>query len=555
MRIKPQAAARPRPPSPVASSPDKTAPREVDGPASAAPPSSVRSAPPLPDDAARATVGHAGAIAQVQGNPALRAVPTVADLEGLRAGTVDVQDVESRLQAALLSSDPRVVKKAARTLQVAESYRRKARQDEKNYAGTGFKRFAFPKLRVKLDANQTQQAALKLAQTRDPTSVNVLLMASKRGLVRTEPKDAFRNHPQLRALRTPEPAQLPGSEGKEAPRGADSFQEEWTHQVVPGLENIEQAIIQTAKANGASCPYAQGNHAKGIAFDNASFKLDDQAPDWARDLFGDSLTGGMVRISGSQTDRKQSDQASHMPGIRIAFPIGGKLDGSAPQLIDLTANTGSTTHAQTAREHTQFTKDISVPKGPISGLKPVRAAKHALGALFGPGKVSDRIDAMKNAVEVTDMAMEQRFHEHKFFGRHAFFVGGRYVQVRFEVVEPKNFKDPNQNPDDPNARLNATAEGIAKGGLKLAMFMTELPDGNPDMVEQEGWTGLPETRLATISLPPQTTDPHSAASKWFEDVPHVPGGDDKVFNAVGLGRHRIAVYEKSGKVRHRPRAD
>lgn len=483
----------------------------------------------------------------------LREVPTVADLESLKSGDLQPEQVAAALKKAFLSKNPQVVNKAAQTLQVAESYARKAEQDKVNYAGTGFQPYSFPKLVLKFDHRETADMIQRATQTGSSKTIDILFMAEKRGLLQAEPAGIFHVHSGMKGLFTGDfsgqSAQLPGSDGRESPRGASSFREEWEVQVKPGLENIRQAIIETASVKGPGCPYARGNHAKGIAFDNVEMKLDSQAPAWAHELLGSTLKGGMIRVSGSQTDPNQPDQEAHMPGIRVVLPVNGSLDGSATQTIDITANTGSNTHAQTGAEHTQFTKDISVPKSGLAGLRPVRAAKHALGALFGPGKVLDRVKAMRNAVQVTDMAMGQRFHEHTFFGRHAFFVGGRYVQVRFEVLEPKSFPDPRQS-TDPNARLNAVEQTVGKHGMKLAMYMTELPEGRPNMVEQEGWKGLPEVRLGVIEVPAQEVDRHSQASQWFEKIPHVPGGPDKVFHAAGLGRHRVPIYMQSGKVRN-----
>lgn len=516
-----------------------------------APSTSPVTAPGAPSAQAWAPTAGAQRVAAVGTGQPIVGTPTVAHLEGLRSGSVQPAAVAWALREALTSGDPAKLAKAAQTLQVAESYQRKAQQDATNYAGTGFVPFTFPKLEVKLSAEQTAQLINQLATAKDKPSIAALHTAAARGLLVTEPRDALGPTGKLAGLAPKELTLLPGSDGREAPRGgAKTFQEDWTENVVPGLANIKEAIIETAKARGPSCPYARGNHAKGVSFDDASFKVDKNAPPWAKDLFGDGLEGGMVRISGSQTNPDQPDSEAHMPGIRLVFPVNGALDGSATSTIDLTANTGDTTHAQTAAEHTRFTQDISVPKRGLSNLTPVRAAKHVLGGLFGaPGGVPERIRQMKNAVEVTGMANAQRFDEHEFFGRHAFFVGGRYVQVRFEVVEPKPFPDASKDPH-PDARLNAVSKGIAEGGLKLAMFVTELPGGNPDLVEQEGWKGLPETRLATITVPPQQQTKDSRAAKWFDEVSHVPGGDDKVFQAAGLGRHRVPVYLQSEKVRH-----
>lgn len=525
------------------------------GPALSRAASNVTSAPAAAGPAAPATSAWkptAGAqrVAAVGAGQPIVGVPTLAHLEGLRTGAVQPAAVEWALREALTSGDAVKIAKAAQTLHVGESYQRKAEQDAANYAGTGFRPFVFPKLKVELTKEQTAQLVTQLATSKDSGSVNALQVAAARGLLVADPPDALGAKGKLAGLSSKEPTLLPGSDGRESPRGAKTFKEEWTERVVPALANIKEAIIETAKARGPSCPYARGNHAKGVSFDDASLKLDPRAPAWAKDLFGDQLQGGMVRVSGSQTNPDQPDSEAHMPGIRLVFPMNGKLDGTSTSTIDLTANTGATTHAQTADEHTRFTQNISVPRRGLGNLTPVRAAKHVLGGLVGtPGGPGERVRQMKNAVEVTGMANGQRFDEHEFFGRHAFFVGGRYVQVRFEVVEPKPFPDASKDPH-PDARLNAVSSAVAQKGMKLAMFVTELPDGNPDLVEQEGWQGLPETRLATITVPVQPQTKDSRAAKWFDDVAHVPGGNDKVFQAAGLGRHRVPVYLQSETVRH-----
>lgn len=526
-----------RPATGVSSAPSTTSPATT----AHAPATPTRA--PTPGWRARAPA-RVDAIGQA---PSLSSVPTVRDLEGLKSGAVSSAAVEQSLKAALLSGEPGVVKQAIDALQVAESYQRKATQDARNYAGTGFLAMPWPGLEVKLDEAQSAQLVQQLSARGDGRAVDVLVMVSRAGLLTTSPAGLLDEAPALSLLRSRASVKLPGSDGREVPRKADTFIEEWKEQVAPALDNIREAIIETAKANG--CPYARGNHAKGIAFGDATFKTDPAAPAWARELFGNTLKGGVVRVSGSQTDPTQPDSEPHMPGLRIVFPVGGAL-GDATSFIDLTANTGETTHAKTAKEHTQFTKDISVPKHGLADSVPVRALKHVLGGVFSDSSAMERIDEMTNAKRVTGMANAQRFDEHQFFGRHAFFVGGRYVQVRFEVVEPKPFVDARSS-DAPNARLDAVSETVAQKGMKLAMFVTQLPPGAPpELIEQEGWHGFPEARLATIEVPAQQTSPTSAASAWFDDVPHVPGGADKVFEAVGLGRHRVPVYLESGKVRH-----
>mgnify|MGYP000347603460 CR=1 FL=1 len=497
---------------------------------------------------AQHNVGAVGAMAS--STSAKDKVPGLGALEALKAGDAHVDDVATALKAGLLAAHPAARKKAASTLQVAESYARKAQQDAVNYAGTGFRALPFPSLKIALSAAETTSLVRKLVQGKDGNVVDIVRMAQREGLLTPTPADAF-NDAKLDTVADGKSGRLAGSDGRESPRDADSFHDEWVNTVEPGLQNIRSAIISTARARGGSCPYAHGNHAKGVAFGGAEMKVNKNAPQWAQDLFGDQLSGGMIRVSGSQTNPDQPDTEAHMPGIRIAFPLTGQLDGSATQLIDLTANTGDTTHAQTAAEHTRFTQNISVPKGRLSGSTPLRALRHALGGLLEGKSPLRRIRQMRNAVEVTGMANAQRFDEHVFHARHAFFVGGRYVQVTFKVVEPKPFVDGRQR-DTPNGRLDAVSETVANKGMKLEMFITEMPDGNPDLVEQEGWKGLPSFALGTIELPPQTTDPTSEASDWFAKVGHVPAGADKVFHAVGLGRHRVPIYEESARLRQQP---
>ncbi len=480
----------------------------------------------------------------------LSRVPGIKELEGLKSGDVKGRQVGQALKTALLSDNLKVRKKACQTLQIAESYARKAEQDQENYQGTRFVALPFDKPVISLTAKEKFSLIDKLAKSGDSSAVDILLMAESVGMIQSK-GNKFSQNERIQRLATGTIPLLKGSDGRESPRGADSFHKEWVEAVEPGIRNIRSAIIETARARGGGCPFAHGNHAKGVSFGGVEMKVNDSAPDWSKELFGDSLQGGMIRVSGSQTDPDQPDTEAHMPGIRLALPLNGALDGSASQLVDITANTGDVTHAQTAAEHTQFTRNISVPKGPLTGLSPVRAARHALGGALD-GKLFERIGQMKNAVEVTGMANDQRFDEHVFFARHAFFVGGRYVQLRFEVLEPKPFEDARDS-KAPNGRLDAVSNTIAEKGMKLAMYITEIPEGRPELVEQEGWKNLPETRLATIKVPTQQASKESEAEQWFQDVPHVPGGADKVFHAVGLGRHRVPIYQASGKLRQQNR--
>ena len=87
------------------------------------------------------------------------------------------------------------------------------------------------------------------------------------------------------------------------------------------------------------------------------------------------------------------------------------------------------------------------------------------------------------------------------------------------------------------------------------MYYTLIPEDRPDLAETEGWQelegieGLEEGLLAVIDVPAQTRADDSAHARWFKNVPHVPGGSNKIFHAVGLGRHRIPIYEASGAFR------
>jgi hypothetical protein len=161
---------------------------------------------------------------------------------------------------------------------------------------------------------------------------------------------------------------------------------------------------------------------------------------------------------------------------------------------------------------------------------------------------------MSNALSVTGKVKEQRFHEHDFYGRHAFFVAGRYVQIRFKVIEPKAFPDPRES-QAPNARLDAVADTVASRGLKFAMFVTELPHGaDPALAEQEGWEGFPEKQLGVIEVPRQLASSTSAAHQWMLEHPHLQSLPVHTFHAVGLGRHRVPIYEASGKFRNEDNA-
>lgn len=506
------------------------------------------------DDVASLAVTGVSPAPTAGSSPRLR-VPSLSEVEAIRAGDLDAASTVQALKVALLSAHPQDVKQAARTLQVIESYARKAAQDHTNYAGTGFTPFTFPEVELSFAKDELDKLADAVARTRDPETADILLMAERRGLIGTEPQGSLSRHGKLVSLATGASGELAASDGVERPRGgAKSFHDEWVNEVEPGMRNIREAIIQTAAARGAGCPYAHGNHAKGIEFENVSMKTAEAAPAWVKELFGASKSGGMIRLSGSQTNPDEPDSEPHQPGLRVVIPIAGRLeDGSATQILDLTANAGSTTHAKTAARHTQFTKTFSVPREGLLGLRPLRAAGHVFGGVF-KGRALERAGEMRSALGSSGKANEELFHEHDLYARHAYFIGGRYVQIRMKVIEPQDFPDPRGDPR-PNARLDVVQQTVADRGMKIAMYVTELPQGRAEMAEQEGWKGLEGTEYlaATFTVPPQNAAENTSAATYMREHPFVPAGPKMVATGVGLGRHRAALYEFAGNFRQQPR--
>ena len=512
------------------------------------------------DATAAASVGaeslnaqSARAVAEVAAKAELKAVPTVADLEAVKVGGASAADVSAALKKALLSTNPVVVKKAANTLRTAEAYTRKAAEDQENYRGTGFYAMTFPPLKIELNAAETKAVVRNIGISRDPQTAGSMMLASQTGLVTTTPAHTLTDHQAMREMwPAGKSALLPGSNGAEKPSGRDSFQEEWTKDAEPGIANIDTAIRQTAKANGATCPFAQGNHAKGQAFGEGEFQVNKNAPQWARELIGDDAKQGvMMRISTSHSNPNDHDREGAMTGVRLVVPIRGAPGDDGSQIMDITANNGETTHAANAREHTAFTNNISVPKDGLAGTKPVRVLKHLAGGVLN-GTLGDRVSGIRNALSVTKEAMAQPFDEQDLYARHTLFVGGRYVQIRYKVVDPQDFKT--ADPDAKNGQTDAKADGIRRAGLKMNVYMKELPEGNPDLVEQEGWHGGNEVLLGTASFKPQESDPDSAASQYFDKYAHVPGRQNMLFRGVGvIGRHRSPVYQQSENTRHEKR--
>jgi hypothetical protein len=508
-------------------------------------------ATPMPTSSSSAPVYGVRATGE---SAAQRNVPSLADVESVRAGDLDPATMARALKEALLSPNPQVVKKAARTLQVVESYARKAAQDKANYAGTGFVPFTFPKVDMRFTSSEAAALAKAVATTRDPATVDIVLMATRRGALAVEHPSVILDDKRLAELSTGGSGLLMASEGTESPRDAKSFHDEWVNEVEPGMRNIREAIIETAAARGASCPYARGNHAKGVEFENVKMKTADDAPEWVKDLFGDVVEGGMIRVSGSQTDPDEPDSQPHQPGVRLTLPLKGRLeDGSATQIFDVTANSGNTTHANTGRKHTHFTKSLTTTKRGIFDVKPLRVARFVGGGIL-QGEARERIGQIKSAMGATKAANQQPFHEHDLFARHAYFVGGRYVQIRLKVIEPRDFPNPVDD-KNPNARLDAVSDTVAARGMKVAMYITEIPQGRAELAEEEGWTGLESTEVlaGVFEVPPQVASSDSAAARYMQKHAFIPGGEKMVATGVGLGRHRVAVYQASQDQRHERR--
>ena len=80
------------------------------------------------------------------------------------------------------------------------------------------------------------------------------------------------------------------------------------------------------------------------------------------------------------------------------------------------------------------------------------------------------------------------------------------MQVRIEVEEPKNFRDI-RNSKDPNADLDEIRRTIGTSGLKLRMYLAEIPEGRPELIEKENWQGVKWFWGGTVELPPQQSDP------------------------------------------------
>ncbi|MEQ8273576.1 MAG: hypothetical protein RMA76_23695 [Deltaproteobacteria bacterium] len=503
------------------------------------------------DAAARAKAASA-----VDARAELRSAPTLRDLEAMRIGAKSPAEVASALRTALASSNPAVVKKAANTLRTAEAYGRKAREDAANYKGTGFWGMSFPKLQVRLNADETKKVLRNVVATGDAQTVGSMMLAAREGLLVTEPADAFDDHAAMKKLWPSDASAIvPGSHGREAPQRA-TFQAEYELDTAPGTDNIREVIVDTAKASG--CPFARGNHAKGVSFGDGVFEVDKGAPDWIKDLVGtDPLQGAMMRISTSHSSLEDHDKEPAQTGVRLVFPVIGEPHADNSSTWDVTANTGSTTHRPNAREHTEFTRSLSTPRDGIAGNKVVRVASY-LARGVARFNVLDRVKGIISALEPTKEAMNTPLHQQKLFARHTLFIGGRYVQVRYDVVEPTDFQVP--DPSRKNGQLETKEASIQRHGVKLRIYMKELPPGaDPELVEKEGWTNadlddgqrFQEYVFGDVRFDAQSSDPDSAASKFFDAWAHIPGRETQLARGAGvIGRQRSPTYHASEQARN-----
>lgn len=478
----------------------------------------------------------------------LQAVPTAWELHQVAAGSLDPVVVAQGLRKGLLSADPVVVAKAIESLRIAESFQAQHRSHAEAFAGTGYDVQPWPGLVVELSPDEAKKVLKRAKESRydgGAPAGDILGMLVKEGLLKASDGTHVSLFGVVQDLYR---AYLPGSRAALLPRGdVADFQEAWRNNL-EAAATIRKAVHDVAAYNTKAgkvkmgCPFSQGNHAKGSSFDGARLIADGNAPEWIQDLFAHAGPG-RVRISSSATDPNEPDQKPHQTGFRLVIPIGGPLEDPNTPRIDLTANTGAKTHAESGLEHTRFTEQFSVPRKGVAGLQPVRIAQHLTSR-----KPLERISEIAVALGATKQAAKERFHEHDLYGRHSFFIGGRHVQVRFQIEGPTNFPDIRGH-KDPNADLNAIKQGIAKGGLKVAMYLTEIPEGRPELVNDEDWKKAHWYRVGTVQVPAQEANPNSEAAQWFERTPHVPVGPNKLFWGEGIAADRALVYRESGKMR------
>ncbi len=118
------------------------------------------------------------------------------------------------------------------------------------------------------------------------------------------------------------------------------------------------------------------------------------------------------------------------------------------------------------------------------------------------------------------------------------------------------------NKEDKNGQLDTKEAGIKASGVKIRIYMKELPEGaDPALVEKEGWTNadldgqkFDEFVFGDVRFDPQQSDPESDASKFFDKYAHIPGRQSQIARGVGqIGRGRSPVYQASETQRHQAR--
>jgi hypothetical protein len=535
----------------------------------------------------------------------IASMPTAGSMSAVRANQGDAPKVAAALKAGLLDPESRVTTRALSGLQVAAAYTEISTRQKQTLGAAGYPRQSimdFPKLEVRLSTEETK-LLLKNLKSQDPAAVAIARRGEADGLIRSDPPNAVRQAIAANSLKAVGDGRLPGSQGREVASGVGvkTFREEFTNEVLPAQKNLETVITEVSRLNSedpridkllddpefqkaigtdagkmaahkaaietgmTKCPMARGNHAKGLSLDKASMKIDPGAPAWLKEVLGNVLENGKVRISESHSDPLASGTVGHMPGIRFDFPVGN-------QSLSITANGGAETHEnKSIREHTDFSEKVSLPlKDGLPGK--VELAGRIIHRIVSPsdrkdlnpatyaGEVADHIRAVLNASKTSRQVLDERFPETTFFARHTYNIGGRNVQLFLKPVD-NGYADA-RGKASPTAYLQTVTDHLApgKGGkpLEVEVFMIEMQPGDrPELIEEENWKGA-ATRIGRITVPPQDValeDPtrsraSTSAEAYFERTPFIPGGNDKVAQGQGvLGRERVVGYAMSAAER------
>jgi hypothetical protein len=583
----------------------------------AVPPLSKTKAPASPAGLVASTTGTAQAFAPPTPQTAaakleaaklearIASMPNAGKMSALRANQADAPKVAAALKAGLLDPERRLTEKAISGLQVATAYSEISARQKQTLGPAGYPRQSmmdFPKVELRLDASETKQLLQNL-KSQDPAAVAAAKRSEASGLIRTDPPHAIAQAVASNGLKSSGDGQLPGSQSRELATGVGvkTFKQEFTHEVLPAKKNLETVITEVSRLNSndpkidkllddpafqkaigtdagkmeahksaiesgmTKCPMARGNHAKGVSLDKASMKLDPGAPTWLKEVLGNSLENGKVRVSESHSDPLAGGKVGHMPGIRFDFPVGN-------QTLSITANGGATTHeARSIREHTEFSNHVSKPlrdgllgKAELAGrivgrvldvrkenLRPsLDAIKTTVGEVMG------HVGAVKNAAVTSRQVLGEKFDETTFFARHTYNIGGRNVQLFLKPVD-NGYADARGNPS-PTAYLQTVTDHLKTKPVEMVVHMVEMgPNDAPELIEQENWQ-RPSVAIGRITVPPQIATledptrsrPETPAESYFEKTPFIPGGNDKVAQGMGvLGRERVVGYAMSAAER------